>query len=112
MNVSSGLSSTCPPLRGRPGRGGAHAVSATRIPHAGDIHPSSRRGAPPSIGGFTTSPSPHPRPRSSTNAPSGAQGEGWTLESGPREYACSPGCYAVFPYDPDGIKLEIVHTPA
>lgn len=44
--------------------------------------------------------------------PSGAQGEGWTLESGPREYACSPGCYAVFPYDPDGIKLEIVHTPA
>ena len=41
----------------------------------------------------------------------------WLVESGakvetpPREYAYSPGYYAVFFYDPDGIKLEIVHVP-
>ena len=34
---------------------------------------------------------------------------GHTIESGPEEYAYSPGYYAVFFYDPDGIKLEIVH---
>jgi glyoxylase I family protein len=33
------------------------------------------------------------------------------IESGPEEYAYSPGYYAVFFYDPDGIKLEIVHVP-
>jgi glyoxylase I family protein len=33
------------------------------------------------------------------------------IESGPREYAYSLGYYAVFFYDPDGIKLEIVHLP-
>ena len=27
------------------------------------------------------------------------------------EYAYIPGYYAVFFYDPDGIKLEIVHVP-
>ncbi len=32
-----------------------------------------------------------------------------TIESGPAEYDYSPGYYAVFFYDPDGIKLEIVH---
>jgi glyoxylase I family protein len=35
---------------------------------------------------------------------------GAELESGPEEYAYSPGYYAVFFRDPDGIKLEIVHT--
>jgi len=35
--------------------------------------------------------------------------EGATIESGPGEYPYSPGYYAVFFYDPDGIKLEIVH---
>jgi glyoxylase I family protein len=40
-----------------------------------------------------------------------ARGEGCVLESEPREYAYSPGYYAVFLYDPDGVKLEIVHTP-
>jgi catechol 2,3-dioxygenase-like lactoylglutathione lyase family enzyme len=35
--------------------------------------------------------------------------EGATIESGPAEYDYSPGYYAVFFYDPDGIKLEIVH---
>jgi glyoxylase I family protein len=35
--------------------------------------------------------------------------EGATIESGPAEYPYSPGYYAVFFYDPDGIKLEIVH---
>jgi catechol 2,3-dioxygenase-like lactoylglutathione lyase family enzyme len=34
---------------------------------------------------------------------------GATIESGPQEYDYSPGYYAVFFYDPDGIKLEIVH---
>jgi catechol 2,3-dioxygenase-like lactoylglutathione lyase family enzyme len=33
------------------------------------------------------------------------------IESGPKEYAYSLGYYAVFFYDPDGIKLEIVHVP-
>ena len=34
-----------------------------------------------------------------------------TIESEPREYDYTPGYYAVFFYDPDGIKLEIVHRP-
>ena len=34
-----------------------------------------------------------------------------TLESLPQEYAYMPGYYAVFFYDPDGIKLEIGHIP-
>jgi catechol 2,3-dioxygenase-like lactoylglutathione lyase family enzyme len=33
------------------------------------------------------------------------------FESEPREYGYSPGYYAVFFYDPDGLKLEIVHVP-
>jgi glyoxylase I family protein len=33
------------------------------------------------------------------------------IESGPAEYGYSAGYYAVFFYDPDGIKLEIVHVP-
>jgi glyoxylase I family protein len=32
------------------------------------------------------------------------------VESEPQEYAYLPGYYAVFFYDPDGIKLEIVHA--
>jgi glyoxylase I family protein len=36
---------------------------------------------------------------------------GLTIESEPREYDYTPGYYAVFFYDPDGIKLEIVHRP-
>ena len=35
-----------------------------------------------------------------------------TIESGPEEYDYSPGYYAVFFYDPDAIKLEIVHRPS
>ena len=34
-----------------------------------------------------------------------------TIESEPQEYAYIPGYYAVFFYDPDGIKLEIVNVP-
>ena len=30
------------------------------------------------------------------------------IESGPQEYAYQPGYYAVFMYDPDGIKVEIM----
>ena len=37
--------------------------------------------------------------------------QGAKIESGPGEYGYSPGYYAVFFYDPDGIKLEIVHRP-
>jgi len=33
------------------------------------------------------------------------------LESDPQEYTYLPGYYAVFFYDPDGLKLEIVHVP-
>ncbi len=33
------------------------------------------------------------------------------IESEPQEYAYQPGYYAVFFYDPDGLKLEIVHVP-
>ena len=36
---------------------------------------------------------------------------GAEIETPPREYAYSPGYYAVFFYDPDAIKLEIVHVP-
>lgn len=37
--------------------------------------------------------------------------QGATIESEPQEYGYTPGYYAVFFYDPDGIKLEIVHRP-
>ncbi len=37
--------------------------------------------------------------------------QGGEIESGPEEYWYSPGYYAVFFYDPDGMKLEIVHIP-
>ncbi|HZC31574.1 MAG TPA: VOC family protein [Gaiellaceae bacterium] len=37
---------------------------------------------------------------------------GAELESEPQEYSYMPGYYAVFFYDPDGIKLEILHVPA
>ena len=36
---------------------------------------------------------------------------GVNLESEPQEYTYSSGYYAVFFYDPDGLKLEIVHVP-
>jgi glyoxylase I family protein len=36
---------------------------------------------------------------------------GAEIESPPREYDYIPGYYAVFFYDPDGLKLEIVHVP-
>ena len=39
------------------------------------------------------------------------RGQGAEIESGPEEYSYLPGYYAVFFYDPDGIKLEIVHVP-
>jgi glyoxylase I family protein len=37
--------------------------------------------------------------------------QGAEIESEPEEYWYQPGYYAVFFYDPDGIKLEIVHVP-
>lgn len=38
--------------------------------------------------------------------------QGAAIESGPEEYGYTPGYYAVFFSDPDGIKLEVVHKPA
>jgi glyoxylase I family protein len=38
--------------------------------------------------------------------------QGMPVESGPKEYAYAPGYYAVFFYDPDGIKIEVVHIPS
>jgi glyoxylase I family protein len=35
---------------------------------------------------------------------------GTEIETPPQEYTYMPGYYAVFFYDPDGIKLEIVHV--
>jgi len=40
-----------------------------------------------------------------------AFGAGAEIESLPQDYAYSPGYYAFFFYDPDGIKLEVVHIP-
>lgn len=37
---------------------------------------------------------------------------GATILDPPAEYDYSPGYYAVFFTDPDGIKLELVHMPA
>jgi glyoxylase I family protein len=37
--------------------------------------------------------------------------QGGELESEPQEYTYIPGYYAVFFYDPDGLKLEIVYVP-
>ena len=37
--------------------------------------------------------------------------QGLEIENDPREYDYRPGYYAGFFYDPDGIKLEIVHVP-
>jgi catechol 2,3-dioxygenase-like lactoylglutathione lyase family enzyme len=36
---------------------------------------------------------------------------GTEIESGPQEHDYISGYYAVFFFDPDGIKLEIVHVP-
>ena len=39
-------------------------------------------------------------------------GPGWIRTiSGPAEYDYTPGYYAVFLYDPDGIKLELLNRP-
>ena len=37
--------------------------------------------------------------------------QGAHVESEPAEYAYTPGYYAVFFHDPDGIKLELLHRP-
>jgi catechol 2,3-dioxygenase-like lactoylglutathione lyase family enzyme len=37
--------------------------------------------------------------------------QGLEVETEPQEYTYLPGYYAVFFYDPDGLKLEIVHVP-
>jgi len=37
--------------------------------------------------------------------------QGAPIESGPAEHDYTAGYYAVFFYDPDGIKLELLHRP-
>ena len=37
--------------------------------------------------------------------------QGAEIESAPHEYHYAPGYYAVFFYDPDKIKLELLHNP-
>jgi glyoxylase I family protein len=37
--------------------------------------------------------------------------QGPVIEGGPGERHYTPGYYALFFYDPDGIKLELVHRP-
>ena len=39
------------------------------------------------------------------------RGQDVEIENEPREYTYLPGYYATFFYDPDGLKLEIVHVP-
>jgi glyoxylase I family protein len=39
------------------------------------------------------------------------EARGALIESPPREYDYTPGYYAVFFHDPDGIKLELLHRP-
>jgi catechol 2,3-dioxygenase-like lactoylglutathione lyase family enzyme len=39
-------------------------------------------------------------------------GQEAVVESAPREYEYTPGYYAVFFFDPDGIKLELLHRPS
>ena len=60
----------------------------------------------------TTSPSRRSHGRWSTSAPTWLRNQGVTLESEPQEYAYTPGYYAVFFPDPDGIKLELVFKPS
>ena len=38
--------------------------------------------------------------------------DGITVLDPPAEYDYRPGYYAVFFADPDGLKLELVHTPS
>jgi glyoxylase I family protein len=49
--------------------------------------------------------------RAVDRAASWARDNGAEIESGPQEYAYSPGYYAVFLHDPDGIKLELLSKP-
>lgn len=39
------------------------------------------------------------------------RGQGAEIESGPEEYDYREGYYAVFFYDPDGLKLELMYVP-
>ena len=53
------------------------------------------------------------RSRAEVDALAGAlAGAGLPVLHPPREYDYTPGYYAVFFADPDGIKLELVHIPA
>ena len=59
----------------------------------------------------TTSRSRRRRARPSTSGRAGSARPAPRSRAGRSEYAYQLGYYAVFFYDPDGIKLEIVHIP-
>ncbi len=59
----------------------------------------------------TTSPSRPPRARRRRARRLARADAAPRSRAAPEEYAYMPGYYAVFFYDPDGIKLEIVHVP-
>ena len=40
-----------------------------------------------------------------------ARAAGLEIENDPKEYEYRPGYYAGFFYDPDGLKLEVLHVP-
>ena len=73
--------------------------------HAGPLRPLRRRPAPPRVR------APSSREAVDERA-AWLRERGAVIESGPEEYDYTPGYYAVFFYDPDGIKLEIVHRPS
>ena len=62
------------------------------------VHPRRVRGAPPA--------------KSSTSVTAGRSSAARRSRARPRSTTYIPGYYAFFFYDPDGIKLEIVHVPA
>ena len=86
------------------GPGSAIGLREAQTPTDGGVRPLPRRAAPPRVRGAVAR-------SSSTSAPTGCARRGAEIESGPEEYSYIPGYYAVFFYDPDGIKLEIVHVP-
>ena len=73
---------------------------------------SDRRRTTATASACTTSRSRRRRARAVDERAEWLRANGAMLESEPQEYTYMPGYYAVFFYDPDGMKLEILHVPA
>ena len=82
-------------------RSGCASASRTRT--------ASRTTATPSA--CTTSRSPRRRGGWSTSARRGSPSRAWRSRAARGSTTTCPGYFAVFFFDPDGIKLEIVHVP-